>query len=48
MFIQDQVNITSGVHFRWPRAVLSGAVCVPVVGPRPWNVEAIVNFNWRF
>ena len=30
------------------RAVVSGAVCVPVVGPRPWNIEAIGNLNFRF
>ena len=47
-FLQDQVNITSGLHFRFTRSTLSTAVGVPVAGPRPWNVEAIVNFNWRF
>jgi hypothetical protein len=48
VYMPDQVNITSGLHFRWPRAVLSGAVCVPVVGPRPWNVEGIFHFNIRY
>jgi hypothetical protein len=48
VYFPDQVNITSGVHFRWPRAVVSGAVCVPVAGPRPWNVEAIFHLNFRF
>jgi hypothetical protein len=48
VYMPDQVNITSGVHFRWRRAVFSGAVCVPVVGPRPWDVEAIANLNFLF
>ena len=48
VFFQDQVNITSGVHFRWSRVTLSGGACVPVVGPRPWNIEAIANVNIWF
>src|SRR5262249_7261560 len=48
IFMQDMVNITGGVHFRFPRATLGGAVCVPVVGPRPWNVEAIAHLTFQF
>src|SRR5262249_39913147 len=48
VYLQDEVNITSGLHIRFNRATLSGAVSVPVVGPRPWNVEAIANLNFRF
>jgi hypothetical protein len=48
IFLQDMVNLTSGLHLRWRRLVISGAVSVPVVGPRPWNIEAISNVNWRF
>jgi hypothetical protein len=48
VYLQDQVNITGGLHFRWKHAVLSGSVGVPVVGPRPWNLEAIANVGIYF
>jgi hypothetical protein len=48
VFLQDQVNFTGGVHFRFNRAVLSAAVNVPVVGPRPWGTEAMAFFNFYF
>lgn len=48
IYFPDMVNLTSGVHFRWNRLSLNGAVSVPVVNPRPWNVEAIANINYRF
>jgi hypothetical protein len=48
VFLQDQLNLTGGVHFRFNRAVLSAAVNVPVVGPRPWSVEAMTFFNFYF
>jgi hypothetical protein len=48
VFLQDQVNLTGGIHFRFGRAVLSTAVCVPVVGPRPWNYELMSFVNLNF
>jgi hypothetical protein len=36
------------MHVRFPRATLGGGVCVPVVSPRPWNVEALANFTFWF
>lgn len=48
VFLQDQVNLTGGMHLRWNRVSLSGAACVPVVGPRPWNIEALAYLNYRF
>jgi hypothetical protein len=48
VYVPDEVNLTAGVHFRLPRATLSAAVSVPLVGPRPYNAEAIVNFNFWF
>lgn len=48
VFLQDQLNVTGGLHFRFNRAVLSSAVCVPVVGPRPWNLEAMAFLNWYY
>jgi hypothetical protein len=48
IFFQDQVNLTGGIHF-WLRQVrLNTAVNVPVVGPRPWAVEAMAYLNWYF
>jgi hypothetical protein len=40
--------VTGGLHVRFPRAALGGAVCVPVVAPRPWNVEALASFTYWF
>lgn len=48
VYLQDAVNLTGGVHFRFNRAVLSTAVCVPVVGPRPWNIEAMSFLNFYY
>lgn len=48
VFMQDQVNVTGGLHLRFPRATFGGAVCVPTLAPRPWNVEAIANFTYWF
>ncbi len=48
IYLQDQVNLTGGAHFRWNRFTVSGAACIPVVGPRPWNIEALGNLNYRF
>ena len=42
------MNLTTGVHFRTPRAIISPAVCVPLVGPRPWSIEAMCFANWTF
>lgn len=48
VYMQDQVNVTGGLHLRFPRATLGGAVCIPTLAPRPWNVEAIANLTYRF
>jgi hypothetical protein len=48
VFFQDQVNLTTGAHFRFNRAVLSGAVVVPVVGPKLFSVEAIAYASYWF
>jgi hypothetical protein len=48
VFFQDQVNVTGGLHVRFPRATLGGAVSVPTIAPRPWNIEAIANFTLWF
>jgi hypothetical protein len=48
IYMQDMVNVNAGVHFRTPRAVFSGGVSVPTVGPRPWGIEAIAYMNYLF
>ena len=48
IFAQDQVNVTSGLHFRFTRAAVTGAVSVPLVGPRPWAIEAMGYVNYNF
>jgi len=41
IYFQDQVNVTAGSHFRFNRFVISGAVVVPMMGPKPFDVEAV-------
>jgi hypothetical protein len=48
VYLQDQVNLSGGVHFRFGRMSLSTSVGVPVVGPRPWSVESISFLNYFF
>jgi|GEM_PF-1718702 len=48
VFVPDMLNITTGVHIRFPFATLGGAISVPTIAPRPWNVEAIVNLTLWF
>jgi hypothetical protein len=48
IFFKDQVNLTSGGYFVFPRMTLGGAVGVPLAGPRPYGVEAIASLNFRF
>jgi hypothetical protein len=48
VYVPDEVNVTAGVHWRFPRATLTTSLSVPIVGPRPYNVEALVNLNFWF
>lgn len=48
VYLPDMVNLTGGLHFRFNRAVISGAVVVPVTGPRPFDVEAITYATYWF
>ena len=48
VFFQDQVNVTTGAHFRFNRAVISGALVVPLVGPKPFDVEAVAYASYWF
>jgi hypothetical protein len=48
IYFQDQLNLTTGVYATFKRFTVGGAVGVPLVGPRPYNVEALANINMRF
>jgi hypothetical protein len=44
----DSVILTGGFHSIIGRAIFTAGVAVPVTGPRLEDVEAIVQFNFRF
>jgi hypothetical protein len=45
----DEVNLTAGANFEFfDRYRLAVGVVVPVVGPRPFDVEGVVQFRIRF
>jgi hypothetical protein len=47
--VPDWVDLTGGVHFGlWDRSSLTLAVGAPVTGPKPFDVEAIVQVNVHF
>jgi len=48
VYFPDQVNLNGGLTFRFGRTSLNAGVCVPVVGPRPWAVEAMSFLNVSF
>ena len=46
--VNDQLNMTLGTSVLLPRSVLGFAVCVPLVAPRPYNIEMMANYTLRF
>jgi len=48
IFFQDQFNLTTGIYTMLRRMTIGVAVGTPLVGPKPYNVEAIGNLNFRF
>lgn len=47
--VPDIVAFTGGMHIGLgSRSMLTVGVTAPVTGPRPWNVEAVAQFNFRF
>ncbi len=48
VYVQDQVNITTGVHFITGRGTISPAFAIPTVGPNPWRYEFMLNMNLRY
>jgi hypothetical protein len=48
VYVQDQCNLTFGVHFRTMNATISPAFTIPTVGPNPFNYEGAIWVNFRF
>jgi hypothetical protein len=47
--VPDWVDLTAGCHVGlYHRSTLSIGVCTPVTGPKPFEVEALAQFNLRF
>ena len=45
----DFVDLTTGITFEINhRSSLALAVVAPVTGPKPFDVEALLEFNYRF
>jgi hypothetical protein len=49
IFVPDLLVLTAGVHLVLPsRSTLTVGAATPVTGPRPFDVEAMAQLNWRF
>jgi hypothetical protein len=49
VFVPDMVVLTGGVHLGvFRNGTLSVGAATPVTGPRPFNIEAFVQLNWRY
>jgi hypothetical protein len=48
IFFKDQVNLTTGLFVVFPRMTIGGSVCVPLVGPKPYDLEAMGSINYQF
>jgi hypothetical protein len=48
IYFQDQLNVTVGAYTIFRRVAIGGAIGIPLVGPRPFDVEALANVNFRF
>jgi hypothetical protein len=47
--VPDIVDVTGGVHLGiGGSSIVSLGLSVPLTGPRPFNVEALAQLNWRF
>jgi hypothetical protein len=47
--LPDLVDLTGGVHLDlYDRSTLTLGAATPVTGPKVFDIEAIVQFNWRF
>ena len=48
ILLSDQFNLTTGVYFQFPRMTIGTSVCIPMAGPRPYDLEAMVSVNYQF
>jgi len=48
IFFRDQVNLTGGLYLQFPNLTVGGSICVPLVGPRPYDVEVMGSVNYRY
>jgi hypothetical protein len=46
--VQNSVVLTAGAHVVFGRSILTLGVADPVTGPKPFDVEAIAQFNFRY
>jgi hypothetical protein len=44
----DSVDFTAGVYGQFRRATLGIAVCTPLTGPKPYDIEAMASLNIHF
>jgi hypothetical protein len=48
VFVQDQINLTHGLHLILPRANLGVAASYPLLSQKPFDVELMVTLAMRF
>lgn len=48
IIFRDQANLTTGLFMQFTRLTLGGAVCVPLVGPKPYDLEAMITASYQF
>ena len=48
IYIQDQINLTHGLHLMLPRASIGAAFSYPLISPRPFAGEGLFTLNFRF
>jgi hypothetical protein len=45
---QDSLDVTAGVHVYLNRAEIGLAVCVPTMGPKPYDFELAAGFQYHY
>lgn len=46
--LQDSLVLTEGVHILLPRSIVTLGVVTPITGPKPFDIEALAQFNLRY
>ena len=44
----DALDLTGGVHILLPHSKLGFAVCTPLTGPKPYDVEVAASLEYRW